>query len=83
MPRFFHRLAHLSDLTTDSTAALPQDLSLACTPTERSVTETKSRFAIKQDVQEPDIEIKTHHEIRRPVSPVRQFGGGGMSHLAR
>lgn len=53
----------------DTTTALPRDTSVRYIPSERSVAESKARFAVKQAGEEFELEIKTHLETRRSSAP--------------
>jgi len=58
-----------STYNQDTTTALPRDTTLRYIPSERSVAESKARFAVKQADGDFELEVKTHLEIRRTSSP--------------
>ena len=63
-----YRLLRSSDIQ-DNTTALPRDPAVNSNPSERSVAESKTRFAVKQEGREFELEIKTHLESRRTSTP--------------
>jgi len=65
-----HRLVSTT-YTNDTTTALPRDEKLSAMPSTRSVSESKSRFAVKQEGREFEVEYKTHRESRQTVTPVK------------